>query len=97
MSLWNDLSDPVFDGILYFSSFHGLVVWGWGLWTDRVFSLSPGLAQRTRNDDKNNNNTILSIQVSALVKLVLEIQLHLFSLLIILYKMLHKPNGVFHH
>ena len=27
---------------------------GWGLWTDRVFSLSPCLAQRTPN--KNNNN-----------------------------------------
>ena len=64
VSLWNDLSDPVFDGVglagcfiffcliflstvLCFSSFHGLVVWGWGLWTDRVFPLSPGLAQRT--------------------------------------------------
>ena len=38
------------------SSFHGLVVWGWGLWTDRVFSLSPGLAQRTPNNNNNNNN-----------------------------------------
>ena len=38
------------------SSFHGLVVWGWGLWTDRVFSLSPGLAQRTPNGNNNNNN-----------------------------------------
>ena len=73
VSLWNDLSDPVFDGVglagfksranasllassalsflspivLSFSSFHGMVVWGWGLWTDKVFSLSPGLAQRT--------------------------------------------------
>ena len=42
--------------ILSFSSFHGLVVWGWGLWTDRVFSLYPGLAQLTPNDDNNNNN-----------------------------------------
>ena len=42
--------------ILSSSSFHGLVVWGWGLWTDRVFSLSPGLAQLTPNDDDNNNN-----------------------------------------
>ena len=81
VSLWNDLSDPVFDDVvlaglksranaflltwsaLYFvsptvlssSSFHGLVVWGWGLWTDRVFSLCPGLAQRTPN---NNNEKI---------------------------------------
>ena len=73
VSLWNDLSDPVFDGVglagfksranafllawsalsflsptvLSFSSFHGLIVSGWDLWTDRVFSLSPGLAQRT--------------------------------------------------
>ena len=73
VSLWNDLSDPLFDGVglvgfksranafllawstlsflsptlLSFSSCHGLVVWGWGVWTDRVSSLSPGLAQRT--------------------------------------------------
>ena len=63
VSLWNDLSDPVFDGVglvvsragpmpfywpscsftfclLLFSlsllSFYGLVLWGWGLRTDRV-------------------------------------------------------------
>ena len=82
VSLWNDLSGPVFDGVglagfksranaflwarsalsllsptilsSSSSSFHGLVVWGWGLWTNRVFSLSPGLAQRT----PNNNNKI---------------------------------------
>ena len=65
VSLWNDLSDPMFDDVglegfksranafllsptvLSFSSFHGLVVWGWDLWTDRVSSLSPGLAQQT--------------------------------------------------
>ena len=73
VSLWNDLSDPVFYGVglagfksranafllarsalsflsptvLSFSSFHGLVVWGCGLWTDKVYSLSPGLAQPT--------------------------------------------------
>ena len=73
MSLWNDLSDPVFDGVglagfksranafllassavsflsptvLSFYSFHGMVVGGWGLWTDKMFSLSPGLTQRT--------------------------------------------------
>ena len=66
VSLWNDLSDPVFHGVglagfksranafrlaesalsflsptvLSYSSFHGLVVWGWGLWTDSVLSLS---------------------------------------------------------
>ena len=33
--------------VLSFSSFHGLVVWCWGLWTERVSLLSPGLAQRT--------------------------------------------------
>ena len=84
VSLWNDLSDPVIDGVglagfksranafllarsVVFlvsptilsssSSFYGLVVWGWGFWTDRVFSLSPGHAQRTPNDDNNNNNS----------------------------------------
>ena len=84
-SLWNYLSDPVFDlvGLAGFksranvfllawsalsflspsilsSSLHGLVVWGWGFWTDRVFTLSPGLAQRTPNNNNNNklNNFI---------------------------------------
>ena len=73
MSLWNDLGDPVFDGVglagfksranmffcwpdllfllvsyyFIFSSFHGLVVWGWGLLIVRVFSLSPDLALLT--------------------------------------------------
>ena len=65
VSLWNDLSDPVFDGVglacfesranafllawsalsflsttILSSSFHGLVVWGWSLWIDSVFTLS---------------------------------------------------------
>ena len=70
VSLWNDLADPVFDGVglagfkskanpyllplsilslclqLFspVSSIHELVVWGWGLRTDRVFSFFPGLA-----------------------------------------------------
>ena len=38
------------------SSFRGLVVWGWGLWTNIVLSLSPGLAHRTLNSNNNNNN-----------------------------------------
>ena len=42
--------------VLSFSSFHRLVVWGWGLWTDRVFSLSPGLTQLTPISNNNNNN-----------------------------------------
>ena len=33
--------------IFYFSSFHGLVVYGWGLRIDIVFSLSPNLALLT--------------------------------------------------
>ena len=41
----------LFPTILSVSSFHGVVVWGLGLWTDRVFSLSPGLAQRTPIDN----------------------------------------------
>ena len=40
------------------SSFPWLVMWGWGLWTDRVFSLSPGFAQRSPNDDNNNNGRV---------------------------------------
>ena len=48
--------------VLSFSSFHGLVVWSWGLWTDRVFTLSPPLAQRTPIDNNNNNNNIGNTQ-----------------------------------
>ena len=66
VSLWNDLSDSVFDGVgvagfksranafllawsalsflsptvFSFPSFQDLVVWGWGLWTDSVLTLS---------------------------------------------------------
>ena len=39
--------DFLFPTIFYFSSFHGLVVWGWGIRIDRVFSLSPDLALLT--------------------------------------------------
>ena len=56
LSCWHDLLILFLSpAVLSFSSFHGLVVWGWGLWTDRVFSLSPGLAQRTPNNNNNNN------------------------------------------
>ena len=55
LSCWHDLLFLFCLLLLSSSSFHGLVVWGWGLWTDRVFSLSPGLAQRTPNNNNNNN------------------------------------------
>ena len=80
VSLQNDLSDPVFDGVglesfksrvnalslawaarsfclfscfPFFLYFYGLVLWDWGLRTDRVASLSPGLEFP---DPFNNNN-----------------------------------------
>ena len=54
--LFNSLASPT---ILSSSlSFYGLVVWVWGLWTDTVFSLSPGLAQQTPNNNNNNNNQL---------------------------------------
>ena len=58
LSCWHDLIflfclSPT---ILSFSSFHGLVVWGWGLWTDRVSSLSPALHSGLQNNNNNNNN-----------------------------------------
>ena len=56
LSCWHDLLFFLSPTVLSFSSFHGLVVWGWLLLTDRVFSLSPGLAQRTLNNNYNNNN-----------------------------------------
>ena len=48
LSCWHDLLSLFLSPtVLSFSSFHGLVVWVWGLWTDRVFSLSTSLAQGT--------------------------------------------------
>ena len=44
LSCWHDLLSFLSPTVLSFSSFHGLVVWGWGLWTHRVSSLSPGEA-----------------------------------------------------
>ena len=37
-------------------SFYGLVLWGWGLQTDRVLLLSPSLAVPTFSNNNNNNN-----------------------------------------
>ena len=63
LSCWHDLLFLLCLLLFYlFSSFHGLVVCGWGLWTDRVFSLSPGLAQRTPNNN-NNNNEFLTLPI----------------------------------
>ena len=49
---------------LSFSSFHGLVVWGWGLWTDRVSSLLPALHSGLQNNYDNNNPKTYTIPVS---------------------------------
>ena len=40
LSCWHDLLSFLSPTVLSFSSFHGLVVWGWGLWTDSVLTLS---------------------------------------------------------
>ena len=59
VSCWHDLLFHFWSPtILSLSSFHGLVVWGLGLGTNRVFSLSLGLAPRTpaSNNYNNNNN-----------------------------------------
>ena len=55
LSCWHDLFSFLSPTVLSFSSFHGLVVWGWGLLTDRVFSLSRDLAQRTPINNNNKN------------------------------------------
>ena len=61
VSHWNDLNDPVFAAfhleafvlafltptILFFSSFHCLVVWGSDLRIDNVFSLAPSRIRLT--------------------------------------------------
>ena len=57
LSCWHDLLILLSPIVLSFSFFHGLVVWGWGLWTDRVFSLSPCLAQRTPINNNYNNGS----------------------------------------
>ena len=67
VSLWNDLNDAVtLVGIICsfflslticsFSFIHGLLVWGWALRIDKVFSLSSSLALLTHFNNNNNNN-----------------------------------------
>ena len=51
LSCWHDLLFFLSPTVLSF-----LPSMGWCIWTDRVFSLSPGLAQRTPNNNNNNNN-----------------------------------------
>ena len=84
VSLWNDLSDPVFNGVglagfksganafllarsalyflsptvLSFSSFHGLVVWGWGLWLIECPHSLPALHSGLQNNNINNNKVL---------------------------------------
>ena len=55
LSCWHNLLF-LFCLLRFFFSLHGLVVWGWGLWTDRVSSLCPCLTRRTPNNSNNNNN-----------------------------------------
>ena len=91
VSLWNDLVDPVFDGVELAVSSAGLmplcwpscpllfclqlfshsllflyrlVVWGWGLLTDRVsISLSrPCIANLFLNNNNNNNKIGISLR-----------------------------------
>ena len=40
LSCWHDLLSFLPPTVLSFSSFYGLVVCGWGLWTDSVLTLS---------------------------------------------------------
>ena len=56
LSCWHDLFFSLVSPTILSSSFHGLVVYGWGLWTD-VFSLSPGLAELAPNNNNNNIST----------------------------------------
>ena len=59
LSRWHDLRFLFFSPtILSFSSFHWSVMWGWSLWTDRVFSLSPCLALQTPVNNSNNNKLV---------------------------------------
>ena len=48
--------------IFHFSSFHGLVLWGWGLWIYRVYLLSrPALHCWLIFNNDNNNNMCFSV------------------------------------
>ena len=78
--------------ILSFSSFHGLVVWGWRLRTDRVFSLSPALALLTPVNN-NNNNTVTTI--SGIIPNIYCETMHICILGTILYHPIHL--GTTHH
>ena len=56
LSCWHDLLFLFVSYCFIFFFLPWLVVWGWPLWTDRVFSLSLGLAQRT---PINNNKALV--------------------------------------
>ena len=62
LSCWHDLLFLFCLLLFYlFSSFHGLVVWGWSLWTDRV-SKDKALPALDSGLQNNNNNTIRNLQ-----------------------------------
>ena len=72
LSCWHDLLFLfLYPTILSSSSFHMLVVWGWGLWTHRVFSFCPGLAQRTPNNNNSRHYRSKLINIIVLLLLLL--------------------------
>ena len=71
-SCWHDLLflflSPT---VLSFSSFHGLVVWGWGLWTDSVFSLSRPCIADSKEINNNNSGTNSSRKKDAQIRIII--------------------------
>ena len=59
LSCWHDLLFFVSYYFIFFLPW--VVVWGSGLWTDSVLTLS-GLAQRTPNNNNNNNNNLRNMR-----------------------------------
>ena len=67
LSCWHDLLFLFCLLLFYpFLNIHGLVVWGWGLLTGRVFSLSLGLALLTPVNN-NNRRAIIGTHCSSYV------------------------------
>ena len=56
-------------------------MWDWGLGTDRVLSLFPGLALRTLSNNNNNNNITRTSHSFSYILKVLQITLNMKSYL----------------
>ena len=70
LSCWHDLLFFLSLTVLSFSSFHGLVVWGWGLWTDSVLTLSRPCTEDSKIIIGRTNYYVLHCTVGICIVLV---------------------------